>query len=73
MAEIDKPEITPHKLRRSFACLMLRNGADLSSIQRMLGHTRLDTTGIYLQATAEDLREAMARHPLCLRADTDDR
>jgi site-specific recombinase XerD len=30
----------------------------------MLGQTRLDTTGIYLQATAEDLKEAMDRHPL---------
>lgn len=57
--------VTPHKLRHSFACMMLRNGADLNCLQRMLGHTRLDTTGVYLQATAEDLREAMARHPLC--------
>ena len=56
--------VTPHKLRHSFACMMLRNGADLNCLQRMLGHTRLDTTGVYLQATAEDLREAMASHPL---------
>ncbi|NSW58639.1 MAG: tyrosine-type recombinase/integrase [Armatimonadetes bacterium] len=62
-ADIDT-SVTPHKLRHSFACMMLRNGADLNCLQRMLGHTRLDTTGVYLQATAEDLREAMARHPL---------
>lgn len=30
----------------------------------MMGHSRLDTTGIYLSATAEDLKEAMSRHPL---------
>ena len=63
-AGIDKPDVTLHKLRHTFACLLLRNGADLNCLQRMLGHTRLDTTGVYLQATAEDLREAMDRHPL---------
>jgi site-specific recombinase XerD len=61
---LDRPETTPHKLRHTFACLMLRNGAPLNCLQRMLGHTRLDTTGVYLEATAEDLREAMGRHPL---------
>ena len=63
-AGIDKPGTTPHKLRHSFACMLLKNGADLNCLQRMLGHTRLDTTGIYLAATAEDLREAMDRHPM---------
>jgi len=63
-AGIDKPGTTPHKLRHSFACMMVHNGADLSCVQRLLGHTRLDTTGIYLEATAEDLREAMGRHPM---------
>ena len=61
---IDKPNVTLHKLRHSFACLLLTNGADLHCLQAMLGHTRLDTTGIYLHATAEDLRDAMAKHPL---------
>ncbi|MEI6501978.1 MAG: tyrosine-type recombinase/integrase [Armatimonadota bacterium] len=63
-AGLDKPGVTTHKLRRTFACMMLRGGADLSCLQRMLGHPRLDTTGIYLSATAEDLRVAMGRHPL---------
>jgi site-specific recombinase XerD len=65
-AGIEKPDITHHTLRHSFACLLLKNGADLNCLQRMLGHTRLDTTGVYLQATAEDLREAMDKHPLGL-------
>lgn len=63
-AGLDRPETTPHKLRHAFACLMLRNGALLNCLQRMLGHTRLDTTGVYLEVTAEDLREVMGRHPL---------
>ena len=63
-AGIGRPGVTLHKLRHSFACMMVRNGADLSCLQRMLGHTRLDTTGIYLEATTEDLKEAMGKHPL---------
>ncbi|HEY3397838.1 MAG TPA: tyrosine-type recombinase/integrase [Armatimonadota bacterium] len=63
-AGIEKANVTLHKLRHSFACLLLANGADLHCLQAMLGHTRLDTTGIYLHATAENLRKAMARHPL---------
>jgi len=68
-AGIDKGGVTTHKLRHTFACMMLRGGADLSCLQRMMGHSRLDTTGIYLSATAEDLREAMGRHPLLRAAD----
>lgn len=65
-AGIDKPGLTTHKLRHTFACMVLRGGADLNCLQRMMGHSRLDTTGIYLSATAEDLREAMRRHPLAM-------
>ena len=61
---IEKSNVTLHKLRHSFACLLLANGADLHCLQAMLGHSRLDTTGIYLHATAENLREAMGKHPL---------
>ena len=61
---IEKENVTLHKLRHSFACLLLANGADLHCLQAMLGHTRLDTTGVYLHATAENLREAMGKHPL---------
>ena len=63
-AGIDRPQVTLHKLRHSFACLLLTNGADLHCLQQMLGHSRLDTTGVYLHATAENLRDAMGKHPL---------
>jgi integrase/recombinase XerD len=43
--------ITLHTLRHTFACLMLQNGCDLFSLSQLLGHTRLDTTAIYLHAT----------------------
>jgi len=61
---ITKSGVTLHSLRHTFACLMLQSGCDLYSLQRMLGHSRLDTTAGYLHATAEDLRAAAAKHPL---------
>lgn len=63
-AGIGKLGITLHKLRHSFACMLLQNGCDLFSLSTMLGHTRLDTTAIYLEATVEHLRSAIGRHPL---------
>ena len=57
-AGIKKPGVSLHKLRHSFACMLLQNGCDLFSLSRLLGHTRLDTTAIYLHATVEDLRSA---------------
>jgi len=53
--------VTPHMLRHSLARRMLERGAQLPEVQRVLGHSRLSTTGVYLTPSEEDLRSALER------------
>lgn len=52
---------SPHTLRHSLARRMLKRGADLSEVQRVMGHSRLSTTGIYTVPDDDDLRDAVER------------
>lgn len=62
-AGIEK-DITPHTLRHSFAAHLVQNGADLKSVQEMMGHSDISTTQMYLNMNVHKIRDVYAKaHP----------
>lgn len=57
-------KFTVHKLRHTFATLMLEGGCDIFSLSKMMGHSDIKTTTIYLAASIYHLREQILKHPL---------
>lgn len=57
-------KFTAHKLRHTFATLMLEGGCDIFSLSKMMGHSDIKTTTIYLAASIYHLRDQILKHPL---------
>lgn len=64
IANVSGIKFTVHRLRHTFATLMLEGGCDIFSLSKMMGHSDIKTTTIYLAASVHHLREQILKHPL---------
>lgn len=62
-SELSKDKLTPHKLRHTSATMMYKSGADIRSLQHILGHTSVATTQIYTHIENEQIQEVLKNNP----------
>ena len=62
-ASVHKDKLTPHKLRHTSATMMYKAGADIRSLQHILGHSSVATTQIYTHIEDEQIQDAMQKNP----------
>jgi site-specific recombinase XerD len=81
-ADITGVRVSPHTFRHTFAVMFLRNGGDVFSLQRIMGHSTLDVLRIYINMAQADIQEAHRRHspadnmdfkPMCRRGNVEQR